>query len=215
MTLRLRFGDVTFEGDARRVLRAGETVHLTPKAYALLELLLEQRPAAVSRLRIQETLWPAVFVTEGNIDSLVKEIRRALGDGHGPTPLIRTVHGFGYAFDAPVDEERRHAEPVRHVLVWGVQTFQLGEGENVLGRVREASVWLGHESVSRAHARVTVRGSVAEIVDLGSRNGTFVGGTRATDPGSRHDGDEIALGCVRVSYRYFDASPSTATKSGS
>lgn len=212
--MRLRFGDVTFDGAARRVLRAGEPLHLTPKAYALLELLLDRRPAAVSRLTIQETLWPAVFVTEGNIDSLVKEIRRAVGDGRGPHPLIRTVHGFGYAFDALAEEERPRSEPARHVLVWGVQTFPLAEGENVLGRVREASVWLGHESVSRAHARVTVRGSLAEIVDLGSRNGTFVGGVSALRPLPLRDGDEIALGCVRVSYRCFDASPSTATKSG-
>ena len=212
--MRLRFADVTFDGDGRRVLRGGEQVHLTPKAFALLGLLLEERPAAVSRLKIQETLWPAVFVTEGNIDSLVKEIRRALGDGHGTHPLIRTVHGFGYAFDAEAEEERPHAAPARHVLVWGVQTFPLADGENVLGRVREASVWLGHESVSRAHARVTVRGDAVEIFDLGSRNGTFVGGSRVTEPVSLRDGDEIALGCVRVSYRRFDASPSTATKSG-
>lgn len=212
--MRLRFGDATFDGDGRRVLRGGEPVHLTPKAYALLALLLEKRPAAVSRLAIQEALWPAVFVTEGNIDSLVKEVRRALGDDHGPHALIRTVHGFGYAFDAAVEEERAPAAPVRHVLVWGVQTFHLAEGENVLGRVREAAVWLGHESVSRAHARVTVRGNFAEILDLGSRNGTFVGGERVREPLLLRDGDEIALGCVRVAYRFFDASPSTATKSG-
>jgi DNA-binding winged helix-turn-helix (wHTH) protein len=214
MTVRLRFGDVTFDGVGRRVLRAGDPVHLTPKAYSLLSLLLEERPAAVSRLRIQETLWPAVFVTEGNIDSLVKEIRRAIGDDHGPKALIRTVHGFGYAFDGEVEEDRPPAARVRHVLVWGLQTFPLAEGENVLGRVREASVWLGHESVSRAHARVTVSGEAAEIVDLGSRNGTFVGGARVGEPVLLRDGDEIALGCVRVAYRFFDASPSTATKSG-
>ncbi|MCL4806231.1 MAG: winged helix-turn-helix domain-containing protein [Thermoanaerobaculia bacterium] len=213
--MRACFADVTFDGEARLVLRSGQPVHLTPKAFALLGLLVERRPAAVSRLAIQEALWPGVFVTEGNIDSLVKEIRKALGDGHGPNALIRTVHGFGYAFDAPVREEKGPSNERRHLLVWGTQTFPLAEGPNVLGRVKEANVWLGHDSVSRAHARVTVDGDRAEVVDLGSRNGTLVGGVRVEAPVALQDGDEVVLGCVRVVYRYFAASPSTPTRSGS
>jgi len=211
--MRASFADVTFDGDARRVSRAGAPVHLTPKAFALLGLLIEKRPAAVSRLAIQEKLWPGVFVTEGNIDSLVKEIRKALGDGHGPNALIRTVHGFGFAFDAPVREEAEPPSARSHLLVWGAQTFPLAEGPNVLGRVREANVWLGHDSVSRAHARVFVAGDRAEIVDLGSRNGTRVGDRPVRDAVVLRDGDEIVLGCVRVVYRFFAASPSTPTRS--
>lgn len=213
--MRARFADVSFDGEARRVLRGGQPVHLTPKAFTLLGLLVERRPAAVSRLDIQEALWPGVFVTEGNIDSLVKEIRKALGDGHGPNALVRTVHGFGYAFDAPVREEAEPPAERHHLLVWGAQTFPLAQGPNVLGRVREAKVWLGHDSVSRAHARVTVDGDRAEIVDLGSRNGTLVGDQLVHEPVLLRDGDEVVLGCVRVVYRFFSASPSTPTRSGS
>lgn len=213
--MRASFADVTFDGEGRRVLRGGQPVHLTPKAFSLLGLLIERRPAAVSRHAIQEALWPGVFVTEGNIDSLVKEIRKALADGPGPNALIRTVHGFGYAFDAPVQEEHETSSDRRHLLVWGTQTFQLAEGPNVLGRVREANVWLGHDSVSRAHARVTVDGDRARIVDLGSRNGTLVGDDRVKEPVGLRDGDEIVLGCVRVVYRFFAASPSTPTRSAS
>lgn len=211
--MRLRFADVTFDGEGRRVLRGGEPLHLTPKAFALLGFLLERRPAAVSRTEIQDTLWPGVFVTEGNIDSLVKEIRKALGDGHGESPVVRTVHGFGYAFDGRVHEERTAPAETRHLLVWGTQTFPLADGENVLGRVREAAVWLGHDSVSRAHARITVDGDRAELVDLGSRNGTLLGEARVTGPVELRDGDEIVLGVVRVAYRFFAAGPSTPTRS--
>lgn len=209
----IRFADATYDGEGRRLLRRGEPVHLTPKAFAFLGLLLEKHPAAVSRLEIQETLWPGVFVTEGNIDSLVKEIRKAIGESPSDAALIRTVHGFGYAFDGRVQQESEAPAIARHLLVWGTQTFRLADGPNVLGRVREAAVWLGHDSVSRAHARVTVDGDRAEIVDLGSRNGTFLDGERIVSPRVLKDGDEVVLGCVRVSYRHFSANPSTPTKS--
>lgn len=209
--MRFRFADVTYDGEGRRLLRGDELVHLTPKAFQLLGLLLRCRPAAVSRQLIQETLWPGVFVTEGNIDSLVKEIRKALRDSRSEPAIVRTVHGFGYAFDAPAHEEGAPRGQARHVLVWGTQTLRLEEGPNVLGRVREASIWLGHESVSRAHARITVAEEEAELADLGSRNGTFVDGIRVTEPVPLRDGAEILLGCVRVTYRHFAANPSTPT----
>jgi DNA-binding winged helix-turn-helix (wHTH) protein len=210
--VRLRFADVTFDGDGRRLLRGGEPVHLTPKAFALLGLLVERRPAAVSRADIQESLWPGVFVTEGNIDSLMKEIRKALGDCAAEAPLFRTVHGFGYAFDAAVHEEPQVSAGMRHLLVWGAQTFPLATGVNVLGRARDSAVWLGHDSVSRAHARVTVEGDRAEIADAGSRNGTFLRGTRLTGPELLADGDEIVLGVVRVGYRFVGMNPSAPTR---
>jgi len=213
--MRLRFGDVTFDGEARKLLRAGGTVHLTPKALSLLALLLERRPAAVARAEIQETLWPDVVVTEGNIDSLVKELRKAIGGGGGETTVVRTVHGFGYAFDGVVQEDGVGAAggETRHVLVWGARTFHLADGENVLGRVREAAVFLGHDSVSRAHARITVDGDRAEVADLGSRNGTFLRGERAEEPVVLADGDDLGLGCVRLIYRHLAAGASSPTRS--
>jgi len=80
-------------------------------------------------------------------------------------------------------------------------------------RFTSATVWLGHDSVSRAHARITVDGDRAELVDLESRNGTFLGEARVAAPVLLRDGDEIVFGCVRVTYRYFAANPSTPTAS--
>ncbi len=210
--MRLRFGDVTFDAAGRRLLRGAEPVRLTPKAFSLLALLLQRRPAAVSRADISETLWPGVFVTEGNIDSLVKEIRRAIGDGNAGAPLLRTVHGFGYAFDGAVREMPAENGEVRHAIAWGVQSFPLAEGVNVLGRSHEAAVWIGHDSVSREHARVTVAGDRAELADSGSRNGTFVRGARLEGPVPLQDGDEIQLGVIRLVYRFLGASPGAPTR---
>jgi DNA-binding winged helix-turn-helix (wHTH) protein len=200
--LKLRFGDVTFDGGRRLLLRGPEAVHLSPKAFQLLELLVARRPDAVSKAEIQEVLWPRTFVSETNLPALVNELRQALGDHAKEPRFVRTVHGFGYAFEAAVREvEAPDASAVRHVLLWGSHEIELREGTSVVGRERSADVWIGHPSVSREHARLAVSGESATIEDLGSKNGTFRGSTPVTPGTALEDGDEIRLGTVVVTYR--------------
>ena len=56
--MRLSFGDHVFDSDTREVLRAGQRVAISPKAFVLLELLIERRPKAVSKSDIHARLWP-------------------------------------------------------------------------------------------------------------------------------------------------------------
>lgn len=200
--MRLRFGELTFDGGRRLLIRGPDAVRLSPKAFQLLELLLARRPDAVSKAEIQEVLWPRTFVSETNLPALVNEVRSALGDHAREPEFVRTVHGYGYAFEAPVREVRTD-EPsgYRHVLLWGSHEIDLREGESVIGRERVADVWIGHPSVSREHARVTVSGESARIEDLGSRNGTWRGLDPVALPVLLADGDEIRLGTVVVTYR--------------
>ena len=58
-------------------------------------------------------------------------------------------------------------------------------------------------SVSRRHARVLITPDGAEIEDLGSKNGTFVGGRRIERATPLFNGDEIRLGSVRLQFRYI------------
>jgi DNA-binding winged helix-turn-helix (wHTH) protein len=92
------FADCRLDGLAHTLERAGEAVHLTPKAFALLEMLLEQRPAVLTKDQIMERLWPGVFVSEANISNLIAEIREAIGDRAERSRLVRTVHRVGYSF---------------------------------------------------------------------------------------------------------------------
>ena len=93
-----RFGGFTFDHDTRQlILNAGE-VHLSPKAFELLALLLAHRSRAVSKAELQQHLWPSTFVEETNVAGLVAEIRRALGDAASNPTFVRTVYGFGYRF---------------------------------------------------------------------------------------------------------------------
>ena len=75
-----RFGEHALDESRRELLCRGEAVHLTPKAYELLRLLLERRPAAVSKAEIHDRIWPGTFVSDVNLATLVFEIRTAIGD---------------------------------------------------------------------------------------------------------------------------------------
>lgn len=210
----LRFGDVTLDVSARRLERDGRTVHLTAKAFQLLVLLVEHRPKALSKADIHEALWPKTFVAESNLRALVNEVRTAIGDSGGKPTLIRTVHGFGYAFAGDVRDAtlRRGARAtVVHTLSWAGEEVELGQGENVLGRDSNAAVWIGDESVSRRHARIVVDGQTAVLEDLKSKNGTFRGDEPVSGPVELKSGDTVRIGVVPLKYRRVSATASTRT----
>ena len=52
------------DSEARELLRDGEAVHLSPKAYQLLEALVENRPKALSKSALHDLLWPNTFVVQ-------------------------------------------------------------------------------------------------------------------------------------------------------
>jgi len=201
-----RFGEYTLDTARRELLRGGTPVHLTPKAYELLTLLVERRPAAVSKAEIHDRIWPGTFVSDVNLATLVFEIRSAIGDDPQSPRYIRTVRGFGYAFcdeDAPAP--RLAAVSQLHArLIWGEREIVLREGENILGRTPEAVAWMDHGSISRRHARIEVHDGEATIEDLSSRHGTLVDGVRVEARTSLRDGARISLGGVSLQFRVFD-----------
>ena len=98
------FGDFMLDRPARQLRRGAEVVHLEPKAFELLDLLIRRRPEAVSKGDIKDRLWPDTFVSESSLMGLVSRIRQALGDDPKRPRFLRTVHGFGYAFSGEVSE---------------------------------------------------------------------------------------------------------------
>ena len=103
--MRLRFGDFTLDTDTRQLRQGAVERHLSPKGFDLLRLLIESRPRVVSKRELHERLWPATFVSEATLSSLIAEVRDALGErgqsGHG---VIRTVHRIGYGFDGDASD---------------------------------------------------------------------------------------------------------------
>jgi DNA-binding winged helix-turn-helix (wHTH) protein len=211
----VRFGDCVLDRGRRLLLRDEQPLVLTTKAMALLELLLERRPAAVSKADIHERLWPSTFVTEVNLARLVFELRRALDDDARKPCWIRTVRGFGYAFSGPATEEGHGAggpdQAGTYRLLMRDREVTLAEGENVLGRSRSAAIWLASRSVSRRHAAITVRGGQALLVDLGSKNGTFCNDRRIRTPTALGNGDSVRVGQVELTFLVIPPDESTST----
>jgi hypothetical protein len=198
--MRLSFGVFVFDSDRRLLLRDGEPVHLTPKAFDLLVLLIERRPVAVAKQELYDHLWPDSFVEPGSLDTLVSRVRAALAEG-GSARFIRTIYGFGYAFeggdDALAPASRRAP---RVVFGDGSSTVPLAAGENLVGRARDAVVSIDSSKVSRRHARIVVAPNEVTIEDLASRNGTHVNDQRITAPTVLHDGDEISVGAHTLTF---------------
>jgi DNA-binding winged helix-turn-helix (wHTH) protein len=194
----LRFGGFVFEADSRELRSRGRLVPLSPKAWELLALLLEVRPRALSKADLHDRLWPDSFVGETSLPRVVGEVRRALGDSPEEGRFVRTVQRFGYAFvgEVEVTEEpaRRETAVGSCALMWGAQIVPLAEGESLIGRDPDCVVLIPSGLVSRHHARIVVAGGRATLEDLGSKNGTQVGGKPASRPTALADGDEIRVG---------------------
>lgn len=212
--MRTRFDGCVLDSSTRELLRGNKPVHLSPKAFELIELLLAERPKAVSKADIHERLWPKTFVADSTLTKLVAEARAAIGDDAREPRFIRTVHVFGYAFSGAASDSRRGAPSsggggFLYRLIGDGRETNLEEGENVLGRGPESILWIDDESVSRRHARIAISGETAILEDLGSKNGTYLKEKRLESPSPLSDGDDIRLGVVRFKLRVFRGLPST------
>lgn len=209
-----RFGSFELDFQRRQLTGQGEVLHLTPKAFDLLWLLVESAPRVVAKTEIHRHLWPAGAVTDATLVGLVKEIRRVLADNSPDKPIIRTVHRVGYACDLPVVHASTRTVRDNHWLMAAGRRIALVAGENLIGRDPSAHVWLEHATLSRRHARLTVHATHAVLEDLGSKNGTSVGGVVLTAPATLRNGDEFACGQLMMTYRQAGASAPTATVQG-
>jgi DNA-binding winged helix-turn-helix (wHTH) protein len=211
--MRMTFGGMMLDTDARQLFRGAEPLSLSPKAFDLLAYLIENRPNALSKDVLHEKLWPGVFVSDTNLAGLVADIRRALGDDARTPRYVRTVQRFGYAFAgaaAAAETPAATSAPARGWLVNGKRQIPLADGENILGR-DDGTGLLASKSVSRRHARITIEGTSAYLEDLGSKNGTFLRRRSIKHREKLADGDAIALGDVRLVFRTPSADRSTRT----
>jgi Transcriptional regulatory protein, C terminal/FHA domain len=188
-------------------------VHLGPKAFDLLALLMDRRPRVLTKAQLMETLWPRTSVTEANLTNLVGELRTALGDDPKHPRFVRTAFGVGYAFAGQVDGGAR-AKPAPlgpRLLTPGLELL-LAEGENVLGRDEALATRVDLPGVSRHHARLVIGDGTATVEDLGSKNGTFVNGRDAVGIAPLADGDKVALGRTVFVFRVGGAEDRTRTE---
>ena len=96
------FGEFRLETAKRRLLRHGQPVPLTPKAFETLLHLVRKRDAVVDKDELMQALWPDTSVEENNLNQNISALRRILGQSGGGDRFIVTVPGRGYRFAAEV-----------------------------------------------------------------------------------------------------------------
>jgi len=95
----LKAGDIILDRSNHRVQRAGETIHLGPKEYRLLEYFMTSIGRVHSREQLLNNVWgTGVFVDDRTVDVHVGRLRKSITVKNQKDP-IRTVRGAGYAFD--------------------------------------------------------------------------------------------------------------------
>jgi DNA-binding winged helix-turn-helix (wHTH) protein/tetratricopeptide (TPR) repeat protein len=107
-----RFGGFTFDVPEGRLVRDGQPVAITPKAFEALVVLLTRRGQLVTRQQLLDELWPDTYVSDANLTGTMWMVRRALGR---PDKWIETVPKRGYRFVGNASETRRLTDAVEHV----------------------------------------------------------------------------------------------------
>jgi two-component system copper resistance phosphate regulon response regulator CusR len=96
---RLQAADLELDLVRRRATRAGERIDLTPKEFALLELLLRRQGEVLPRSLIASQVWDMNFDSDTNvIDVAVRRLRAKVDDAF-QVKLIHTVRGMGYVLE--------------------------------------------------------------------------------------------------------------------
>jgi hypothetical protein len=169
----------------------------------------------VPKEHIHARLWPETYVSEASLQALISDIRQAIGDDGRRRAMVRTIHGVGYAFTADVIEAgapRSEApDAARAWLIGELGRIPLRQGENLLGRGGEDVTEIDDTTVSRRHARLTLRQSDAVLEDLDSKNGTWLHDERVTGRVVIADGDAVRLGSARFTFRIAGHAGSTAS----
>jgi len=96
------FGPFRLEPATRRLLRDGEPLPLTPKAFDTLLLLVQNRERVVEKEEVLRRVWPDAVVEESNLAQNIFTLRKALGDTPEGARFIATVPRRGYRFVAEV-----------------------------------------------------------------------------------------------------------------
>ena len=223
--MKVRFGAFVFDSGARELRQddvasrspppASRPVHLSPKAFDVLEILLARRPNVVHKDLLLQEVWAGKVVEEANLAIVIGEIRKALGDDSKSPAIVVTVPRRGYRFAADVEGRDGSPAPDQYVrwwLTWKDKTLPLREGENFVGRHPACSIWINAASVSRNHARILVAGRKVLVEDRGSRNGTFVDGRQITGPHVLVDGSTVTFGSESVTFGQWSDEAAVGTE---
>jgi tetratricopeptide (TPR) repeat protein len=130
------FGPFRLDTVKRRLVRDGEIISLTPKAFDTLLVLIENSGRVVEKDDLMDKVWAGLAVEENNLTQNISALRKALGERRDEPQYILTVSGLGYRFIASVneswaDEEVKTDAPIQSgpVTKEGVHSGRNGSGQ--------------------------------------------------------------------------------------
>ncbi|MBN1236844.1 MAG: tetratricopeptide repeat protein [Gammaproteobacteria bacterium] len=97
-----KFGAYRFDAGTGQLRSGQKDVRLSPKAAAVLQVLLARPGRPVNKEELFSTVWRGVVVTDHSLTRCIRELRAALGDDPKAPRFIETWHRRGYRFVAPV-----------------------------------------------------------------------------------------------------------------
>lgn len=106
-----QFGPFCLDPVKRRLLRDGEVLKLTPKAFETLLTLVQQRGKTIEKDELLKIVWAGTVVEENNLNQSITLLRKTLGDSRQESQYIATIPGVGYRFVADVEEVQVGEEP--------------------------------------------------------------------------------------------------------
>jgi predicted ATPase/DNA-binding winged helix-turn-helix (wHTH) protein len=96
------FGDFCLLPGRRKLLLAGQPIHIGSRAFAILVALVERVGTVVSAGELTALVWPGIIVDEANLRVQLGSLRKTLARGQGGRHAIETVPLRGYCFVLPV-----------------------------------------------------------------------------------------------------------------
>ena len=130
------FGPFRLDTVRSLLLRNGEQVSLSPKAFETLSVLVRNRGRVVRKEELIKQIWPDSYVEESNLTQNIFVLRKALGEGPNDHRYIVTIPGQGYRFVAPVREAAEAAAEVSAPR----RDFERGDAAEPAARVPSVAV---------------------------------------------------------------------------
>lgn len=120
-----KFGEFELLADERMLMRGNHRVHLTPRLFHLLVILVENAGRLVTKESLLGEIWQGSFVEEGNLNNTVSRLRKILGEKPDEKRFIETIPRVGYRFISEVEVvtgDRYVARPTLFRRVAGIRS---------------------------------------------------------------------------------------------
>src|SRR5215208_5575217 len=92
------FGGFQLDSANERLWRGDQAIALRPKAFAVLNYLVDHRGQLVTKQQLLDNVWSSTFVTDAVLKDSIRQVREALGDDATSPRYIETAHRRGYRF---------------------------------------------------------------------------------------------------------------------